>query len=273
MFLERRPTLPLSAFVRSLWYSERAALPHDRERSLPTGSAHIVIPMLQDHLIRYGDVNDMVARRLRGPIVQGPSDRFGVRGVDGASAVIGVHFKPGGAAAFFEGALPQLRNRTELLEDLWGPDAHHLHEQLKAANSPQSALLRLQDVLTRRIQGAEPPDPLAIVATEAFGRDPARARVFPVQLELGRSPAHFIRRFEAAVGLTPKRYARVARFGALLPALVRCGPRDWADIAVGAGYFDQSHLIREFQALAGIPPGKYAPVRADMPTHVMLQKR
>jgi transcriptional regulator GlxA family with amidase domain len=93
-----------------------------------------------------------------------------------------------------------------------------------------------------------------------------------VQHEVGCSPAQFIRRFEAAVGLTPKRYARVMRFGVLLPTLVRCGPRDWADIAVSAGYFDQSHLIREFHQMAGMPPSKYVPVHADMPTHVALQK-
>lgn len=273
MFLSLRPSAPLNAFVESLWYSARAALPHTRERSLPTGSAHIVFPLLQDHLVRYDSVDKLCARRLRGPIVQGPSDRFGVRGTEGASAVIGVQFRPGGAAAFFGGALPHLRNRTELLEDLWGPAATALHEQLKAARSPQRALLHLQGLLVHRLQQASPSDPLALRAIEAFGQDPARARVLPVQVAAGCLPAQFIRRFEAAVGLTPKRYARVLRFGMLLPTLVRCGPRDWADIAAGAGYFDQSHLIREFHQMAGMPPGQYQPVHADMPTHVALQER
>lgn len=273
MFLSLQPSAPLNAFVESLWYSERGALPHTRERSLPTGCAHIVVPLLQDHLIRYEGANDKGARRLRGPIVQGPSDRFGVRGTEGPSAVIGVQFKPGGAAAFFGGALPHLRNRTELLEDLWGPAAQALHEQLKSAGSPQRALMCLRDHLLRRLRQAPPPDPLATCAIEAFGQDPARARVLPVQHAAGCTPAQFIRRFEAAVGLTPKRYARVLRFGALLPALVRCGPRDWAGIAVGAGYFDQSHLIREFRQMAGMPPGQYVPVHADRPTHVALQER
>src|SRR5690606_15242384 len=115
MFLTLQPSAPLNAVVASLWYSMRSALPHTRERSLPTGSAHIVIPLLQDHLIRYDSVNDLRARRLRGPIVQGPSDRFVVRGTEGPSAVIGVQFRPGGAGAFFGGALPHLRNRTERL--------------------------------------------------------------------------------------------------------------------------------------------------------------
>lgn len=270
MILTQRPAGPLAAHVECLWYSARGALPHTRERSLPTGCADIVVPLLQDYLIRYDDEHGAPARRLRGAIVQGPSDRFGVRGTEGPSAVVGVHFTPGGAAAFFGGALISLRNRAELLEDLWGRAACALRERLQAAASPQHALQLLHEHLLQRLRDAPPSDPLATFAIEAFRRDPARARVEPVQRDSGCTPAQFIRRFEQAVGLTPKRYARVLRFGVLLPTLVRCGPRDWAQIAAGGGYADQSHLIREFQQLAGMAPGAYAPVQAERPTHVAL---
>lgn len=133
MYLRRCPSGPLRSYVDSLWYAERDALPHTRERCLPTGCADIVVPLLQDHVIRYDSVDDTHARRLRGAIVQGPFDRFGVRGIEGASAVVGVHFTPGGAAAFLGGALPALRNRTEELEDLWGSSARELRERLQAA--------------------------------------------------------------------------------------------------------------------------------------------
>lgn len=272
MFLSHRPAAPLAAHVESLWYSARGALPHTRERCLPTGRADIVVPLLQEHLLRYEDEHGQVPRRLRGAIVQGPFDRFGVRGTEGPSAVVGVHFRPGGAAAFFGGALPALRGRTELLEDLWGPAARLLRERLQAAPSPQQALLVLQDHLMQRLRDAPPLDALAAFALAAFHRDPGGARVSPVQRASGSTPAQFIRRFEQAVGLTPKRYARVLRFGVLLPALVHGGqhggPRDWAQLAAGSGYADQSHLIREFRQLAGLTPGAYAPVQADQPTHV-----
>lgn len=270
MYLRQRPSGPLRSYVDSLWYAERGALPHTRERLLPTGCADIVVPLLQDHLIRYDSVDDTHARRLRGAIVQGPFDRFGVRGIEGASAAVGVHFTPVGASAFFRGALPALRNRTEVLEDLWGLPARELRERLQAAASPRHALKLLDKHLLQRLRDAEPADPLAAFAIAAFSRDPARARVEPLQRTSGYTPGQFIHRFERAVGLTPKRFARVLRFGALLPQLVRCGPRDWAQIALDAGYFDQSHLIREFRHLAGIAPGAYVPVGTDRPSHVAL---
>lgn len=272
MFLRISPAAPLAAHVECLWYSARGALPHLRERSLPTGCVDIVVPLLQEQLIRYDDERALVPRRLRGAIVQGPFDRFGVRGTEGPSAVLGVHFRPAGAAAFFGGALPALRGRTELLEDLWGANARTLYEQLLAAASPQQALRRMHAHLVQRLLlDARPVDPLAAFALAAFHRDPSSARVGSVQRASGSAAAPFIRRFEQAVGLTPKRYARVLRFNALLPCLVRCGPPDWAQIAASSGYADQSHLIREFQQLAGLAPGAYRPVQSDQPTHVALQ--
>jgi hypothetical protein len=192
MHLHQRPSGPLHAHVESLWYAERGALPHTRERCLPTGCADIVVPLLQEHVIRYDGEHDTHARQLRGAIVQGPFDRFGVRGTEGPSAVVGVHFTPGGAAAFFGGALPALRNRTELLEDLWGASARELRERLQAAASPQRALQLLHEYLLQRLRDAAPPDPLADFAVAAFHRDPASARVEPVQRASGCTPAQFI---------------------------------------------------------------------------------
>ncbi|HUG25207.1 AraC family transcriptional regulator [Piscinibacter sp.] len=265
-----QPAPPLQPFVDCLWLNERGALTHTRERGLPTGCADIVIPLLQDDILRYEHEDDAAARRLRGAVVQGPHDRFSLRGTEGPSSVVGVHFRPGGAAALFGGALPELRNLTVLLEDLWGLSARDLRESLQDAPTPAARLQRLEAHLMRRLRGAQVPDPMVASVLDAWQRDPAQARVEPAQRASGCTPAQFIRRFEAAVGLTPKRYARVLRFNALLPMLVRQGPRDWAEVAVASGYFDQSHLIHEFRRLGGMTPAAYVPIQPDRPTHVAL---
>ena len=56
------------------------------------------------------------------------------------------------------------------------------------------------------------------------------------------------------MGITPKRFARVARFQNALDARVRMPGRSWLDIAVNAGYHDQMHLIHDFEALSGFTP-------------------
>jgi AraC-like DNA-binding protein len=271
MLLRRTPGPPLSYFVDCIWHSQRAALPHRRERSLPTGCCDIVIPLLQDEILRYADARATVPQRLRGAVVQGPHDRFGVRGIEGASAVLGVHFRPGGAGALFGAALPQLRNQTVLLEELWGASASALPERLQLLPDPAQRLRAMEAVLLQRLHGAEQPNQMVGAALATLRRDPSQGLIEPLQRASGCTPTQFTRRFEQAVGLTPKRYARVLRFNALLPSLARKGPRDWAQVAVASGYFDQSHLIHEFRRLAGMTPTAYVRLQPDQPTHVAME--
>jgi AraC-like DNA-binding protein len=60
--------------------------------------------------------------------------------------------------------------------------------------------------------------------------------------------------FHEEVGLAPKQFARVRRFQWALRWL-RKGPRvNWAWLAVECGYYDQAHLIKDFQTFAGVCP-------------------
>jgi AraC-like DNA-binding protein len=268
LFIARRPPWPLALYVDTLWFASRAALPHRRERSLPTGCADIVIPLLQPAIVRHDDIGSADARHLPGAIVAGVHDRFTVRGMGGASSVIGVHFRPGGAAAFFGGALPALRNRTELLEDLWGMGVRGLRERLQSASGPDQRFALVEAALTARLRAAPAPDPLVRDALRAFARDPGLARVGTVQRASRSGAAQFIQRFEDAVGITPKRYARVMRLRALLARIATDAPRHWAALAVDAGYADQSHLNHEFKRMTGLTPTAYRVPDPSRPTHV-----
>jgi len=59
--------------------------------------------------------------------------------------------------------------------------------------------------------------------------------------------------FSRASRLTPKAYANVVRFNRALQ-LARRRRSLWSNIAADCGYFDQSHLIRDFQRYAGRAP-------------------
>lgn len=270
MLVTHRPAAALAPYVDTIWFVSRQAMPHSRERSLPTGRFDIVIPLLQDSVVRFDSVDSAQAHHLRGATVSGAHDRFLVRGMGGPSCVIGVHFRPGGAAAFFGASLRDLRNRTVLLDDVWGPMARDLRERLQSQPDLSRKFEILEEVLLSRLRAAAPADAMVSAALGALARDPTTARIQAVQDASNCSAQQFIRRFEAVVGLTPKRYARVLRFNALLPQLVRVGPRDWAEVACEGGYYDQSHLVHEFRRLAGLTPTEYRPVRADQPTHVAV---
>lgn len=61
---------------------------------------------------------------------------------------------------------------------------------------------------------------------------------------------HVMRR---SLGVTPKFASRVARLNSAV-GYAGSGARSWADVAAGAGYHDQSHLVHEFHDLMGVTP-------------------
>ena len=77
----------------------------------------------------------------------------------------------------------------------------------------------------------------------------------------GVSRQHLTRVFREVVGVSPKRYCRLARFQAGL-AYVRPGADvQWAQVAAALGYADQSHMIAEFRELSSLTPEALATQR------------
>ena len=78
-----------------------------------------------------------------------------------------------------------------------------------------------------------------------------------IKSELYFAHRTFERRFQKIIGLTPKEYAKIVRFNHIFK-LIRSNPDfDWQDITLLCGYYDQSHLIRDFKRFTDIHPTSY----------------
>src|SRR5690554_7690648 len=54
--------------------------------------------------------------------------------------------------------------------------------------------------------------------------------------------------------VTPKAFADLVRFDRFVDLAGRAAERGWAALAVDAGFYDQSHLIRVFRRFTGLTP-------------------
>ena len=75
--------------------------------------------------------------------------------------------------------------------------------------------------------------------------------------DLGVSERHLRRVFREVVGLSPKAFFKLTRFERALKAAMDGGDSTWSDIAVGAGYYDQAHLIADFRSITGATPREF----------------
>jgi AraC-like DNA-binding protein len=271
MLLRRALPPPLADHVECLWASERGALAHPRERNLPTGRADLVITLQQEYLTRYADNGDRIGVHLRGGLVQGPRQQHFLRDTSQASSVVGVQFRPGGAAALIGAPLGELAGRVVAFDDLWGARAWSLRERLQALSSAALRLDLLETVLLQVLQrrsASLAATPEVQWALRQFDAQPATAQVEPVRAAVGWSAQRFIAQFRHEVGMAPKQYCRLRRFNAVVERVAAGRDADWAEVALDGGYSDQPHLIREFKSFAGLTPGAYHAVSAEQPNHV-----
>jgi AraC-like DNA-binding protein len=249
IYRHHRPRPPLSDFVELLWLFERPTPPHGSERVLPTGTIELVINL--------GDSDCSFDA-----VVAGPHSRYFVLDTRQPTAVIGAHFKPGGAFAFLDVPGDELHNSHVPLDALWGPRVAFIRERLLAVADPDGRLRLLERLLLAQLDRERSSHSAVSHALRAFRS--GRRRIGDVVEETGLSPRRFIRLFSDEVGLTPKAYCRVMRFQHTVSRLHGLSEVDWADTATACGYYDQAHMIHDFREFAGLNPTAYLARRTFM---------
>jgi AraC-like DNA-binding protein len=254
----------LAPFVEELGYFE-GSFRHTRERGLPTGKMQLLVNLHADRLRSYRGDALSIEQRIGGAGLQGACSR--PVGMDTADqqAIAWVSFRPGGALPFFPAPPAAVADALVDLDALWGYHGFLLRERLLAAPTPAAKLGVLEAALLEQVVRPLRPDPVVGFAVAALERGVA---VGAVTDRLGLTSRRFVATFSEAVGLRPKRFARVRRFQRLLEAAGGEHP-DWSRLAIEFGYFDQAHLINDFRAFAGTSPTAYR-ARPDGQNHVPL---
>ncbi|MDY0906519.1 helix-turn-helix domain-containing protein [Pedobacter sp. CFBP9032] len=82
------------------------------------------------------------------------------------------------------------------------------------------------------------------------------ANVAEMAASAGIGERQLERLFKKYIGLSPKYYARIIRFNHIFQ-LIKSKKNSWANIVYLAGYYDQSHFIRNFKSFTGEDPSSY----------------
>lgn len=252
------PSSPLSAFVDSIWFL-RDAPGHERERIVPSGTIELVFNLHEDEF-RIHDPVASKARRFRGAIASGCYTQAFEIETRAHADVLGVHFKPGGAARLLGVPAGELSNLHVGLDDLWGRHAIELRERLCEDSSMARRIELVERCLTERLPERSYPRPAARAGLAEL--DLPGVEVGTIVQKLGVSRRRFIEVFTEDVGMTPKRYSMVRRLQRALASLGQGPLASWTQIALECGYCDQAHLCRDWAELTGLSPGEFVASRS-----------
>jgi AraC-like DNA-binding protein len=126
----------------------------------------------------------------------------------------------------------------------------------RAATSGEVFRVLVHFLRTRRAAPWPQTTTLLMSGVESLRHAAGQPRVAELAAQLGVSDRHLRRLMMDETGISPRYFARIQRFHALLRSADRAARLEWAALAFRHGYADQPHLIREVQDLAGVTPAK-----------------
>jgi AraC-like DNA-binding protein len=250
------PAAPLSGLVRDYTgYSERSAVALSRTE-VPSSDVALIISF--GPTIRVSGPAD-AGRRVLGSFVAPLHESRAITEYDGEQHGVEVRLTPPGARMVLGLPMGEL---TDLVTDLEGvlesAPARRLVERLHDAGGWEERFALLDAFLARRALAAATPHPTVVHAWRRIVATGGRVAIGELVEEVGWSRRHLAARFRAEIGLPPKALARILRFQSVTDRLREDTGSDLAQLALECGYYDQSHLNRDFRDFAGLSPTAFA---------------
>jgi AraC-like DNA-binding protein len=258
-----KPSPSVSRFVEFFWMLEDCSPAIIPQRILPDGR-----PVL---ILNFGSPFESCTQgiwksqpqcffvgQITGPLLLRPS---------GPAAMLGIQFRPHGAAMLLKMPMFELTDSALALETLSHQLFHEL-DSLREFASPARALTNLDSILHRFAEQSCVNDQLVSYAVNDIERSGGLIGIPEVANRLGLSTRQLQRRFKDSVGISPKLFGRMQRFQRVFRAMETDG-LGWVNVAANSGYYDQAHLIRDFREFAGKPPSGLLDVEVDLARHFL----
>ena len=245
------PSGPLARWVGVVWFA-RGRIRYAREHIAPTGST-VAVLNLGDPIVHatFGPRASQI--RATTGWISGPHDRPSLNEPLGVTHCYGVVSTPIGCLPLFGLDPRAIRGRVVPLRD-W-PGGIGIRSSLDGL-PPETGLRRLLAALEDGLAAAPARVERMARAAERLEADPA-VPVGDLAAAVGVSHAHLDREFRRVVGLGPRRLAAILRVRRLLEGLDVLADPDWSTLAAAHGWYDQSHMIRDFKRYTGVTPTAY----------------
>ena len=168
--------------------------------------------------------------------------------------MFGIRFRPAGITAFTRVPVEELTDRDvelALVDTLFDKS---FYETLPEKQSVEEMIRHTDNYLINCIPYLYHPEKQIIRAVELICFAKGQLSPAKIAYEVCLCQRHFERKFKSAIGISPKTFAKIHRFKHALRYLRDNPDQDLTSVAIECGYYDHTHLIKDFKTLSGNTP-------------------
>jgi AraC-like DNA-binding protein len=204
---------------------------------------------------RLATVEDTTITPLNTAGITGIQSKYRIFSNSKDTGTVLVFFNETGAAWFLRAPVNELFGESVSMENFVSKSLlNEIEEQLSAAQTHQQRIDIIERFLIANIQPIQA-DMLVQAAIHHIQLTKGNIRISELARQLYTSKSPLEKRFRKVVGASPKKFASIVRFNALLKDYTL--EKTLTEIGLEAGYFDQAHFIHDFKTFTGETPETY----------------
>jgi AraC-like DNA-binding protein len=170
--------------------------------------------------------------------------------------LVAASLRPAHAGPLLGIAGREITGQVVELDSILGHGFESLADRMAAADVT-GRFVMFEQFLRDRLGRSRKPDGALVWAVRKILEDGGRTEAEILSSEIGWSRRHLERRFDEHVGLAPKRLSRLVRFTRVIDVVRNRDRVNWAQVALGCGFYDQAHFNHEFRAFTGVTPNDF----------------
>ncbi|MCC8187749.1 MAG: helix-turn-helix domain-containing protein [Bacteroides sp.] len=250
------PSPLLAPYVKHYWVLHTGACVGFSERVTPTGNIQLLF-------YSGGAIHSPQGAWQGTSLLSGHTTNYVDLYGDEQIRIISVVFEPWGARAFFRFPLNEVAEHHATAEELSDQPFRELEKRVTDQPDDKQCIDRIEEFLFRRFRLDKAYNYQRMTeAVRLIDRSGGEMSLPELSEATCLSQKQFQRVFTDHIGIRPKEFLRIVRFQYTLSRMHFPMERDFTQLACECGYYDQSHLIREFRKFSGYTPKEYMRVCA-----------
>jgi len=245
------PTGQAQKAIECYWIVKDDDATHVKQKIIPDGFTEIIFHFGDHYRINLGGQ----WKRQETSLLAGQISTHFFLENTGVTDILGIKLKPSAVTHLFGVPMSSITDQVVGLGKVMEHKMKSVEASIRKTKDDKERIKLIEAFFSESCAGYPDNHPVDHALAMIFSKH-GMLSVNDICKELSVTDRYIQQLFRKYVGLSPKFFARVIRFSYIFQLIKENNP-DWAAVVYQAGYYDQSHFIRNFKALTGKDPTAY----------------
>jgi AraC-like DNA-binding protein len=179
------------------------------------------------------------------------------RKLEGKGKVLGIKFRPGAFYPYYQKSVSGFTDGTLAFNKVFDEDISKLELKILECEENEQMVKHAESFLINHIPDKDPNIKRINKIINLVMHEPEILKVDDLSDQFKLSKRSLQRLFKKYVGISPKWVIQRYRLHEAAEKMSSGEMKNWSQLALKLGYFDQSHFIKDFKQIVGQTPSDY----------------